>query len=68
MIPSSVGSSLAGRSAVQSSRTNCSVFGDYQTTRQKNGVSNQETIPTLKSQDELLDTTEYCDFSDYACR
>jgi outer membrane receptor protein involved in Fe transport len=39
-------------------------FGDYQTTRQKNGISNQETIPTalLKSS---CATTAYCDFSDY---
>jgi len=39
-------------------------FGDYQTTRQKNGISNQETIPTL-----LLKTScaggGNCDFSDY---
>jgi outer membrane receptor protein involved in Fe transport len=39
-------------------------FGDYQATRQKNGISNQETIPTA-----LLKSScaggQYCNFSDY---
>lgn len=40
------------------------IFGDFQATRQKNGISNQETIPTalLKSS---CATGPYCDFSDY---
>ncbi len=28
-------------------------FGDYQTTRQKNGISNQETIPDVTAEDYL---------------
>src|SRR5579859_1741988 len=39
-------------------------FGDYQTTRQKNGISNQETIPTAG----LVSSCgggSMCDFSDY---
>jgi outer membrane receptor protein involved in Fe transport len=39
-------------------------FGDFQATRQKNGISNQETIPTA-----LLKSScaggQYCNFSDY---
>jgi outer membrane receptor protein involved in Fe transport len=40
-------------------------FGDYQGTRQANGVSNQLTIPTTRLQTSCL-TTAFCDFSDYA--
>ena len=40
------GSSLAAPSAARSSRTSCSSFGDYQGTRQTNGVSGTFTVPT----------------------
>ncbi|HUA16574.1 MAG TPA: TonB-dependent receptor [Verrucomicrobiae bacterium] len=40
-------------------------FGDYQTTRQKNGISNQETIPTALIKSTCVAGGTYCDFSDY---
>ena len=40
-------------------------FGDYQATRQKNGISNQETIPTALLQSTCVTGGTYCDFSDY---
>ena len=40
-------------------------FGDYQTTRQKNGISNQETIPTALLKSTCVTGGTYCDFSDY---
>ncbi|HEV2396428.1 MAG TPA: TonB-dependent receptor [Candidatus Sulfotelmatobacter sp.] len=41
-------------------------FGDYQATRQKNGISNQETIPTALLHNTCVTGGTYCDFSDYA--
>ena len=40
-------------------------FGDYQTTRQKNGISNQETIPTSLIKSTCVVGGTFCDFSDY---
>ena len=40
-------------------------FGDYQTTRQKNGISNQETIPTALLKSTCVVGGTYCNFSDY---
>ena len=40
-------------------------FGDYQTTRQKNGISNQESIPTALLKSTCVTGGTYCDFSDY---
>ena len=40
-------------------------FGDFQTTRQKNGISNQETIPTALLKSTCVTGGTYCDFSDY---
>ncbi|MGD0757997.1 MAG: TonB-dependent receptor [Candidatus Sulfotelmatobacter sp.] len=40
-------------------------FGDFQLTRQKNGVSNQETIPTALIKSTCVTGGTYCDFSDY---
>ncbi|HTS09213.1 MAG TPA: TonB-dependent receptor, partial [Candidatus Eisenbacteria bacterium] len=43
-------------------------FADYQTTRQKNGISNQESIPTALLQSTCTLTGTNCDFSDYASK
>jgi outer membrane receptor protein involved in Fe transport len=40
-------------------------FADYQTTRQKNGISNQETIPTALLKSTCVVGGTYCNFSDY---
>jgi len=41
-------------------------FGDYQTTRQKNGISNQETIPTSLVKQTCVVGGTFCNLSDYA--
>jgi len=41
-------------------------FGDFQATRQKNGVSNQESIPTSLVQSTCIATGTFCNLSDYA--
>jgi Carboxypeptidase regulatory-like domain/TonB dependent receptor len=41
-------------------------FGDYQTTRQKNGISNQESIPTAALESSCVAGGTFCNFSDYA--
>ena len=41
-------------------------FADYQTTRQKNGISNQESIPTLALKQTCVVGGTFCNFSDYA--
>ncbi len=41
-------------------------FADYQTTRQKNGISNKETIPTALLKSTCVAGGTNCDFSDYA--
>ena len=43
-------------------------FGDYQTTRQKNGISNQESIPTALLASTCVPTGTNCDFSDYQAK
>jgi hypothetical protein len=40
-------------------------FGDYQATRQKNGISNQESIPTALLKSTCVAGGTYCNFSDY---
>jgi outer membrane receptor protein involved in Fe transport len=41
-------------------------FGDYQSTRQKNGISNLETIPTALLRSTCVAGGTFCDFSSYA--
>jgi outer membrane receptor protein involved in Fe transport len=41
-------------------------FGDYQATRQKNGVSYQESIPTALVQSTCVPGGTFCNLSDYA--
>jgi hypothetical protein len=43
-------------------------FGDFQTTRQKNGISNQESIPTLSLKNSCVPGGLYCDFSGFASK
>ncbi len=43
-------------------------FGDYQATRQKNGISNQESIPTALLKPTCVTGGTYCNFSDYVSR
>jgi len=41
-------------------------FGDFQTTRQKNGISNQESIPTASLESTCIAGGTFCDFSGFA--
>ena len=41
-------------------------FGDWQSTRQKNGISNQESIPTALAKSTCIPTGTFCNLSDYA--
>jgi hypothetical protein len=43
-------------------------FGDFQTTRQKNGISNQESIPTLGLKSSCVTGGTFCDFSEFASK
>ena len=64
LIPSSRWQQFGGTIGGPIIKNKLFAFGDYQTTRQKNGVTNQETIPTSNLKTSCLDT-QYCDFSDY---
>ncbi len=41
-------------------------FGDFQATRQKNGISNQESIPTALAEGTCVSGGTFCNLSDYA--
>jgi hypothetical protein len=64
LIPSSRWQQIGGTLGGPIIKNKLFFFGDYQTTRQKNGISNLETIPTalLKTS---CGTSQFCDFSDY---
>ena len=64
LIPSSRWQQFGGTLGGPIIKNKLFAFGDYQTTRQKNGISNQETIPTANLVTSCL-TTAYCNFSDY---
>lgn len=43
-------------------------FGDFQATRQTNGISNQESIPTLGLKNTCVTGGTFCDFSGFASK
>jgi len=64
MIPSSRWQQIGGTLGGAIIKNKLFFFGDYQATRQKNGISNQETIPTAGLVSSCAGGV-YCDFSDY---
>ncbi|MFZ0957822.1 MAG: TonB-dependent receptor [Candidatus Sulfotelmatobacter sp.] len=67
LIPSSRWQQIGGTIGGPIIKNKLFFFGDYQATRQKNGISNQETIPTALLKSSCAGGV-YCDFSDYASR
>ena len=64
MIPSSRWQQIGGTLGGPIIKNKLFFFGDFQATRQKNGISNQETIPTLGLMNSCAGGV-YCNFSDY---
>ena len=64
MIPSSRWQQIGGNAGWAVIKNKLFFFGDFQATRQKNGISNQETIPTAGLVSGCA-AGIYCNFSDY---
>jgi outer membrane receptor protein involved in Fe transport len=66
LIPSSRWQQIGGTVGGPIIKNKLFFFGDYQATRQKNGVSNQESIPTALVQSTCVASGTFCNLSDYA--
>jgi hypothetical protein len=65
MIPSAKWNQFGGTIGGPIKKDKLFFFGDYQGTRQTNGISNQLTIPTAKVLSTCLSPTGFCDLSEY---
>jgi hypothetical protein len=68
LIPSSRWQQFAGTIGGPVIKNKLFFFADYQATRQKSGISNQETIPTALLKSTCVTGGTFCDFSDYAAK
>jgi len=68
LIPSSRWQQIGGTIGGPIIKNKLFFFGDFQTTRQKNGISNQESIPTLALKNTCVAGGTLCDFSGFASK
>src|SRR5215469_9550575 len=67
LVPSSRWQQIGGTIGGPIIKNKLFFFGDFQATRQKNGISNQESIPTALLKSSCAGGT-FCDFSDFASK
>ncbi len=68
LIPSSRWQQFAGTIGGPVIKNKLFFFADYQATRQKSGISNQESIPTALLESTCVSGGTYCNFSDFASK
>ena len=68
LIPSSRWQQIGGTLGGPIIKNKLFFFGDFQATRQKNGISNQESIPTLGLKSTCVAGGTFCDFSGFASK
>ena len=68
LVPSSRWQQIGGTVGGPVIKNKLFFFGDFQATRQKNGISNQESIPTALLKSTCVTGGTFCDFSDFASK
>ena len=68
LVPSSRWQQIGGTIGGAIIKNKLFFFGDFQATRQKNGISNQESIPTASLKSTCITGGTFCDFSAFASK